>query len=238
MTPLLLLALAGAARAAEVSQRGDYRVVTIDLQREQLLLLGQADNIHTLAAAHAHLTARGLVPLALTNAGIFESPQDPTGLQVEQGQETSPLNLADGSGNFYLKPGGIFVVSAADEAQVLPSASWHLQSTPVLATQSGPLLLSQGSIHPMFRADSSNLRVRSGVCASAPGTVHLFLSVREVRLFDMATFARDTLGCRDALYLDGVISRLWAEGDGTPDKQQSFAGVLAVVPRPQLDPED
>src|SRR5438045_3145351 len=42
------------------------------------------------------------------NAGMFKSDFSPVGLFVQNGHVISPLNLADGDGNFFLKPNGVF----------------------------------------------------------------------------------------------------------------------------------
>lgn len=223
MTPLLLSPLFFVAQAA------DFEVVTVDLRTQQLTLLGQSAGVHTIQDAHARAPAAQ----ALTNAGIFHTPTDPVGLQIEAGQTTSPFTAAAGSGNFFLKPNGVFYIDASG-AHTVTSDTWA-SAPPAgvqLATQSGPMLLIAGQPHPAFNASSPNQRVRSGVCASDPQTVHLFISTRPVRFYETAVYARDTLKCTDALYLDGVISALWTPGDPLPAPSQQYAGVFVVSTAP------
>ena len=117
------------------------------------------------------------------------------------------------------------------ESQEFVAARAH----PVLATQSGPLLVRGGVLHPRFVAGSQNALLRSGVGVKSSTEIVLVVSRGAINFHDFATFFRDRLGCPDALYLDGTISRLYAPalgrnadgffGDG------HFVGMLAVVPR-------
>jgi uncharacterized protein YigE (DUF2233 family) len=217
---MMMLALITAALAA------DFQVVTVDLRTEKLELLGQTEGVHNLSDA---LMKRPSAT-ALTNAGIFHTPTDPVGLQIEAGAQVSELNTQSGSGNFFLLPNGVFYIDETG-AHTVTTADWVAAGvTARLATQSGPMLLVGGQPHPAFREDSPNAFVRSGVCASDPFTVRVFISTAPVRFHEAAVYARDVLGCTDALYLDGVISTLWTTGAPLPAPQQ-YAGVLVVTPR-------
>jgi uncharacterized protein YigE (DUF2233 family) len=217
-----------------------WQVVAIDTRTTQLDLLGQGESVHvrTLGAASAWAEAQGRVLVMATNAGIFEPDMSPTGLFVAQGATLAPLNRRPGRGNFFLEPNGVFAVDVAGRARVLSTdkhAGQPIEGGAVLATQSGPLVLDEGAIHPLFQAGSSNLRVRSGVGVSRtdPHQVFFAISKAPVRFHDMATFFRDELGCDQALYLDGVIS-----GMGGPEVPRSvgapgpFAGVLVATTAP------
>jgi hypothetical protein len=47
---------------------------------------------------------------------MFDSNLKPVGLYVEQGQELVHANTKPGKGNFYMKPNGIFYISAGNAA--------------------------------------------------------------------------------------------------------------------------
>ena len=166
-----------------------------------------------------------------TNAGIFTPEFAPGGLLVSDGVTLRGLNLADGGGNFHLKPNGVFEVRDDGTAAVLDSTQ-YTEGGVRFATQSGPALLLGGQVHPEFREGSTNLAFRSGVGVSPDGrTVYLVLSWTLTNLHDFATLFRDQLGCEDALYLDGQISRLWVAGDGEPDVFAGpFAGMITARP--------
>jgi uncharacterized protein YigE (DUF2233 family) len=223
-----------AVGAVDVERRGDWWVARIDLRNVRLDLVGQGSTarVRTFAAAEAWAASEGRRLLVATNAGIFEPGQVPTGLYVSRGEEHQALNTRAGAGNFYLEPNGVFSVDAEGRARVVPT---QLHSgSPQLATQSGPLVLTAGEMHPLFNADSPNKRVRSGVGVSPRDrrVVWLALSAEPVRFHEMATFFRDELGCSEALYLDGVISGM--AGPGLPEsaaRPGPFAGLLvASVP--------
>jgi len=99
-----------------------------------------------------------------------------------------------------------------------------------LAVQSGPLLLRDGQIHPAFDPKSENRKLRSGVGVFANGPSLVFvLSEDRVTFYEFATFFRDHLHCRDALYLDGEISKFYGPQFGWSDGSGEFAGLLAVT---------
>ncbi len=168
----------------------------------------------------------------LTNAGIFSEDLTPGGLLVADGVELRALNLADGGGNFHLKPNAVFQISADGRAAVVDSTA-YTPSGVRHATQSGPALLLDGRVHPAFRDGSVNIALRSGVGVSPDGrTVYLAITRTLVNLFDFATMFRDELGVDDALYLDGQISQLWIAGAPEPTPFLGpYAGVIAAYPR-------
>ncbi|MDY7232476.1 phosphodiester glycosidase family protein [Hyalangium rubrum] len=212
----------------------DFHVVTVDLDRASLRLLRQDDKgqeLKTFAALEAWLARRGERLLAATNAGIFEPGEVPTGLFIQEGRELAPLNLRDGKGNFYWKPNGVFLLGPQGAA-VLEASRFRPESGAKQATQSGPLLLAEGKVHPGF-ASSKGLATRSGVGVDArsPRRVYLVLSQEPVRLATFAALFQTQLGCTDALYMDGNISRLYppALQGGVTDTGGAFSGFLAVV---------
>lgn len=165
---------------------------------------------------------------AATNAGIFGTAFAPLGLHVERGQVLHGLNLRSGDGNFYLKPNGVFLLDGTG-ARILESGRC-VPLPPGLqeATQSGPLLVLGGRINPAFAPGSANRRIRSGIGVKDPKHVYIAVSQGALSFYDFAAFFRDRLGCADALFLDGTISRLYAPSEGF-DRDGDFAGLLAVT---------
>jgi uncharacterized protein YigE (DUF2233 family) len=100
---------------------------------------------------------------------------------------------------------------------------------PDFATQSGPMLVISGKLHPKFLADSDSFKRRNGVGVDAAGRVHFAISEGAVRFYDFATFFRDRLGCADALYLDGTISSLYAPEIGRYDRLFPLGPIIAVT---------
>ncbi|MBB6097587.1 uncharacterized protein YigE (DUF2233 family) [Deinobacterium chartae] len=166
------------------------------------------------AALKQHLEARGQRLLLAMNGGMFHRDFRPVGLHVENGHEQAPLNLQTGWGNFFLKPNGVFYATAT-RFGITESGEFRRKRPPLqalrFATQSGPLLLRSGQLHPALRANSDSRLIRNGVCASG-STATLVLAETRVNLFEFATFFRHHLRCADALYLDGSLSALYAPG--------------------------
>lgn len=165
-----------------------------------------------------------------TNAGIFEPGFTPTGLLVSGGKELRPLERREGEGNFFLLPNGVFAVSEKGAAVV--EASEYAPVGVREATQSGPLLVRRGELHPLFKKNSEHRALRSGVGVRGR-TVVLVISRDDVNLWTFAALFRDELKCPDALYLDGVISALWAKDAGREADlgKGPFAGVITAAPR-------
>lgn len=209
-----------------------YRVVEVDLARERLELHWKDDAGQALASIDGLRRwgeSQGRQLLFATNAGIYDREFRPLGLHVEGGVTLRPLNTARGNasrGNFAIQPNGVFHVDADGEAGVVPTTRWRARGIDArLATQSGPMLVVDGEINPNFDAASASLKLRSGVCARTPHEVVFAVSEAPVSFHAFARLFRDGLGCRDALYLDGTLSRLWTQADG-------YAGAPAMVAKP------
>ena len=85
-----------------------------------------------------------------------------------------------------------------------------MAATVECATQSGPLLVSDGIFHPAIRLNSPNKLIRNGVGIRSDGHLYFVISTTPVSFHEMATLFRDYLDCPDALYLDGTVSALYA----------------------------
>lgn len=198
---------------------GDYAAVTNPLgtfhlyraRPEEISLCWKGKDgvpLRTFQAVEAHLRQQRKTPVFLMNAGIFEMGGVPSGLHVEDGQQLRPLNLADGFGNFYLKPNGVFYVDASGAKVAEVEAYAKSGAKPRLALQSGPLLLIHGRPHPRFIPDSGSRLHRNGVGILPDGQVLFAITdfaKTRVNLFEFAQLFR-RYGCQDALFLDGDLS--------------------------------
>jgi uncharacterized protein YigE (DUF2233 family) len=143
------------------------------------------------------------------NAGMYHEDFTPVGLHVENGEEQSPLNLADAEGNFFLKPNGVFYVDEGGNAGALESMAFAGAGIkPKLATQSGPMLVIDGKIHPRFEENGASRHIRNGVGADGGKRAVFAISRAPVSLGSFARLFRDELGCRNALFFDGTVSAL------------------------------
>jgi uncharacterized protein YigE (DUF2233 family) len=162
----------------------------------------------------ASLSAHNEKLICATNAGIYGTDLRPIGLYVEAGKVLRKLNKRkDAYGNFYLQPNGVLLL-ADDEAVILTTdeidSQWETRLPFIrYATQSGPILLRNGQINPLFPEGSDNRVVRNAACTFAAGNFALVKSRFRINFHDFARQLRDKLSCRDALYLDGSISQLY-----------------------------
>ncbi len=174
-----------------------------------------------------HLAAQGKRITFATNAGIYERGPKPCGLTICGGQEVVPLNLQPGEGNFYLRPNGVFYLDDQKGPGVMEAGEFGRSGLkPRLATQSGPMRMRKGVIHPAFNANSPNKRLRNAVgVREKDGQIIFVMSDRDDSVKGRVTFHQLTrlflhLGCRDALFLDGDISTMLVN----PPPEARFGG--------------
>lgn len=237
---LLLLALcavgvasaAGMAGAAAAEADPRYTVVRIDLRTQRLELFLRDDaglEFKSLERLDTWLAARNRQLVFAMNAGMYHADFSPVGLLVQEGREVAPLNLSAGAGNFFLKPNGVFLVSNAGPRVVESSEYPALSKGGVrLATQSGPLLLRHGKVHPAFIPDSDSRKIRNGVGVSGHTAIFV-ISEQPVNFYEFALYFRDVLHCRDALYLDGTVSALHSPALRRSDITRDLGPILGVA---------
>lgn len=182
-------------------------------------------------ALERHLADRGERLLFAMNAGIFMVDRRPLGLYIENGTVQRPLiEATSGYGNFYMQPNGVFAVTAAGPA-VVPTAAWHAfarTATIQFATQSGPMVLIDGEINPLFNKDSRSRLVRNAVCTGPEKRLWLTISLGPVNFHELAEHLR-TLGCTQGLYMDGAISGAYSAQTRLDRGTTMFGPLLAVT---------
>lgn len=189
-----------------------YVVCEVDTASDRVdLFLRDIDGkpFGSLPAFDAAVAKRDTPIMLAMNAGMYHEDLTPVGLYVSDGRLQSPLNLADGEGNFFLKPNGVFFIGNDGSAGVIETTAFAATKPEVrLATQSGPMLVIDGHIHPRFEQNGTSRFIRNGVGVRDAHTVVLAISRSEVSLGSFARLFRDALGCRNALFFDGAISAL------------------------------
>lgn len=165
------------------------------------------------------------------NAGMYHEDRSPVGFFREDGEDRAPVNVNDGPGNFHLKPNGVFYVLENGMAGVDETGVYLMtkRKPPRYATQSGPMLVIGGEIHPRFLPDSDSLKRRNGVGVTEEGEVIFALADTPVRFYDFAVYFRDILKTPNALYLDGTISRLYAPELERNDPGVQMGPIIGVV---------
>jgi len=153
------------------------------------------------------------------NGGMFEINNIPKGLYIENSKILNKIDTLTGNGNFYLQPNGVFYITKSQTAKIVETRKFRYNSNIKYATQSGPLLLINGNLNPIFQEQSTNLNIRNGVGILENGNVVFAMSKTEVNFYNFALIFKE-LGCKNALYLDGFVSRTylpekkWMQEDG------------------------
>ena len=159
------------------------------------------------------------------NGGMFKKGFSPQGLYIENGKILAEIDtIRNGYGNFYLHPNGIFYLTKNNLPVICKTDAFNLSENIKYATQSGPMLLTGGVMHPEFNDGSKNVHIRNGVGILPNGHLLFAMSKEKINFYDFASFFKKQ-GCKDALYLDGFVSRLYL-----PDKNwKQLDGALGVM---------
>ena len=164
------------------------------------------------------------------NGGMYHKDRSPVGLYIDEDGARSTLQTRASSGNFGLLPNGVFHKTRNGLAVTETKTFQAKGLFPKFATQSGPMLVIGGKLHPKFNKSSTSKRIRNGVGVSADGqTVFFAMSKRPVNFHSFASLFKDLLETPNALYLDGVISRLFDEDSGRNDYGVAMGPIIAVV---------
>jgi prepilin-type processing-associated H-X9-DG protein len=144
------------------------------------------------------------------NAGMFDDNQRPIGYYVEAGKMVKKLNRRNGGGNFHLKPNGVFYVKDGKAGVMETDAFAKSGVKPDYASQSGPMLVVNGKIHPKFSPTGTSRKLRNGVGVDDQGVVTFVISENAVTFWEFASLFKDDLKSRNALFFDGSVSSLYA----------------------------
>jgi uncharacterized protein YigE (DUF2233 family) len=184
-------------------------------------VLGGFDILEEMLAPHRLVFAM--------NGGMYHEDRKPVGLFIEQGKVRTPAAHGGGYGNYGMLPNGIFCIGTdfrVWESDAFASA----EPACAYATQSGPMLVIGGELHPAFRAESTSVFIRNGVGTSADGGRAVFaISNWPVNFHTFARLFRDGLGLPDALFLDANVSRLFAPELGRADAGPPVGPIIGVV---------
>jgi uncharacterized protein YigE (DUF2233 family) len=218
-----------------------YSVCRFDLTKEDLRTYWRGNDgrpYETFAVLAAEVEAKGKSLRFAMNGGMYQADLRPVGLYIEGGRELTPASTATVTGNpsqvpnFYKKPNGVFYIGDGI-AGVLETGQFLTRRPKAnFATQSGPMLVIDGAIHPAFIVNSTDRRPRNGVGVSSPAEVHFVITNGWVNFYQFARFFRDGLDCNNALFLDGgVASGLYAPELGRNDApgHGGYGPIIAVV---------
>jgi uncharacterized protein YigE (DUF2233 family) len=228
--------LASAAARAECAPRdfegASYTVCRIDLAAESLALYNldsTGEPYGSFSALQADLAAQGKTLSFAMNAGMYGDDLKPIGLYVEGGTQMRAVNRRGGRGNFHLKPNGVFWLKDGKAGVADTESYLKFRIKPDYATQSGPMLVIDGEIHPAFSPTGISMKRRNGVGIVDEKTVVFAISEGGVRFHDFARLFRDALGCRNALFFDGSISSLFSAELDRNDFSRPLGPIVAAA---------
>lgn len=240
---LALPALAIEVREEAITYAGvKFRVVRLPAEKVELVWKDDKGvPYRTFDAVQKAKAAEGKTVKFLMNAGIFEPGGIPSGIHVEEGKEWLPLNERAGEGNFFLKPNGVvsFWRGGHGGPVISPLEGWKTRVQLAkkvrdyrhteFAAQSGPLLLISGQRHPAFRKGSENKLHRNGIGVDAEKRFVCAIteSGEVVNFWDFAGLFL-SLGCQNALFLDGDISQMAVNPD-KPVESNQFGAMFVVA---------
>lgn len=172
------------------------------------------------------LAAQGQELQFAMNGGMYMKDQSPQGLFIQDGKEKHAIvKQSKGYGNFYMQPNGIFYLTISGKGVVTTTSNFKKNKSIRYATQSGPMLLIEGKYHPRFIKGSQNLHIRNGVGVLPDGKLLFAMSKERINFYDFATFFKQR-GCKQALYLDGFVSRTYLPAKGSYQQGGSFGVII------------
>jgi len=219
-------------------RQNTFDIYRVDLAHDNLCLYWKnedGENLRSLKNLKEHVEGLGENLLFATNAGMYLQDRSPQGLYVENGKVLKSLNFLKSlktkpTPNFYLMPNGVFYITDNNVPKVVETSEFKKTKDSVQwATQSGPLLLHNNKIHSKFVDGSKNKHIRSGVGILNDHELIFAISNERVSFYDFALFYQKVLGCKDALYLDGAISRMYIEESGRLDGGGDFGVMIGVT---------
>ena len=209
-----------------------YSVCRVELRETPLELFnldGQGAPLGSFAALAESLSAEGKELGFAMNAGMFDEGLKPIGLYIENGTQAKKLNRRDGYGNFHVKPNGVFYIKGDRVGVAATDAYVKLGEKPDFATQSGPMLVIDGKIHPKFSPGGMSYKMRNGVGVLDAHTAIFAISENAVNFHDFALLFRDGLKCANALFFDGTVSSLYSPELGRNDGFAALGPMVGAV---------
>lgn len=202
-------------------------VCSVDVANEDLRLFHRDLSGEVLGSFSAVASEHGKLGFAM-NAGMFHDDRRAVGLYIQDHEETAPLVTREGPGNFGLLPNGVLCLTDGG-AQVIESLTYAADPPRCRdATQSGPMLVIDGALHPRFIPGGSSRFIRNGV--GVVGNMAHFVISNDVVNFDtFGRYFRDVLQTPNALYFDGKVSRLYAPTLGRSDIGFALGPIVGVL---------
>ncbi|MEM6478317.1 MAG: phosphodiester glycosidase family protein [Pseudomonadota bacterium] len=206
-----------------------YTVCTIDLRANEARLFWRDGQ----GAIYGDFDALPEDVIIATNGGMYHEDRRPVGHYLEKGEEAVPPIASAGPGNFGLLPNGVLCLNPARAAIFETRAYIAAQPECRFATQSGPMLVIDGALHPRFIPGSDSRKRRGGVGVSADAqTLYIAVTGNAVNFHSFGRLFRDYLKTPQALFMDGTITRLFDRASGRSDGGARMGPILAIMSAP------
>lgn len=225
-----------------------YRVLLVDPLKNNIHLHDNSSGklAPLIESWRYFLQEKKIKPVAIVNAGMYEMNGSAKGLLIENKILKNKIDLVDsGSGNFYMQPNGIFFQNLNGGFDILDTKTYNIKYSSAndklnqkvesgnnFATQSGPMLVVNNAINPQFILNSQNLNIRNGVGISnkwKTPVVVIAISDSKVNFYEFAFLFKSIFGCKNALYLDGAISKMYIKGEKNNDLKGELGPKLLVT---------
>ena len=203
----------------------------VDLKKQALHLFWKDNNdkpLRSIQNLKNFVESKQQTLLFAMNAGMYKSDFTPQGLYIENNKTLANIDTGSGYGNFYLKPNGVFYITNKKLAIVCKTNDFLAKKDIKYATQSGPILLENGIINPAFKEGSVNINIRNGVGILPNNHVLFAMSKKEINFYDFAKFFQ-IKGCKNALYLDGFVSRTYLPEKDWKQTDGNFGVMIGLV---------
>jgi len=218
--------------AKTIAPQSQSDIIAYTVSPENIKMFHQDDqgrvfmNFHNLKD---YLSAKNKTLKFAMNGGMYLKDLSPQGLYIERGKRIKKANrISQGYGNFYLQPNGVFFITKNKKAFVVATKNFRNNGEINYATQSGPMLVIDGNIHPKFSPTSQSKYIRNGVGILPDGNLLFAISTHTINFYNFASFFKDK-GCKNALYLDGFVSRIYLPREGITEQDGLFGIIIGEV---------
>lgn len=163
------------------------------------------------------------------NGGMYDPGNIPKGLFIQDFKQVvkiDKINKPNGTGRYYLHPNGIFYITADNTPHICVRDEFVPSKDVKMANQSGPMLLIKRSVHPRI-AERKRATIVNGVGVKGD-TVVFVKSKKEMTMLEFANYFK-SLGCSDALYLDGAISAAYLPEKGYVQMGGDFGVIIGIA---------
>jgi uncharacterized protein YigE (DUF2233 family) len=231
ITASLIISSASAYKTKQKMDDDRFVSLIADPQKSNIELYWKDDNnnpLNSIQNLKKHVEKKGKHLRFAMNAGMFMADYTPLGLYVHKQKIVHKLNTSSGNTNFYIQPNGVFYITTNKKANICTTSKYVHSNKVNYATQSGPMLLTDGVINPNFTRGSQNVNIRNGVGILPGNKVVFAISKQLVNFYDFAEYFKN-LGCTNALYLDGAVSAMYLPEKKWEQLTGNFGVMIAIA---------